>query len=130
MNYALIIDGIVENVFVCCDAETAQALFPDDVVVAADGAGIGWSYVDGQFVAPPAPEISHDELVAQAVAQKNAGMNSATNEISVLQDAADLDMATDEEMAQLAAWKKYRVLMSRVDPSKAPDIDWPEPPTQ
>lgn len=36
-----------------------------------------------------------------------------------------LDMATDEERTQLTTLKKYRVLLSRVDTSKAPDIDWP-----
>ncbi|WP_208907139.1 tail fiber assembly protein, partial [Enterobacter cloacae] len=25
-------------------------------------------------------------------------------------------------------WKKYRVLLNRVDTSKAPDIEWPEKP--
>ncbi|HBR2160753.1 TPA: tail fiber assembly protein, partial [Klebsiella pneumoniae] len=45
--------------------------------------------------------------------------------ISILQDAVDLDMATDEERTQLTTLKKYRVLLSRVDTSKAPDIDWP-----
>ncbi|MEY0289881.1 tail fiber assembly protein, partial [Providencia rettgeri] len=37
-------------------------------------------------------------------------------------------MATDEEKAQLIAWKKYRVLLNRVDTSLALDIDWPEKP--
>ncbi|MGS6301058.1 MULTISPECIES: tail fiber assembly protein, partial [Enterobacter] len=30
--------------------------------------------------------------------------------------------------AALTEWKKYRVLLNRVDTSKAPDIDWPVPP--
>lgn len=45
-----------------------------------------------------------------------------------LQDAVDLDMATETEKSALLAWKKYRVLLNRVDISNAPDIDWPEPP--
>ncbi|KIE64605.1 tail fiber assembly protein [Escherichia coli] len=28
----------------------------------------------------------------------------------------------------LEAWKKYRVLLNRVDTSTAPDIEWPEIP--
>ncbi|MXE05818.1 tail fiber assembly protein, partial [Escherichia coli] len=29
---------------------------------------------------------------------------------------------------KLAAWKKYRVLLNRIDTSTAPDIVWPEIP--
>ncbi|MBF9816671.1 tail fiber assembly protein, partial [Enterobacter roggenkampii] len=36
--------------------------------------------------------------------------------------------ATDEEIDGLSKWKKYRVLLMRVDISKAPDINWPEIP--
>jgi hypothetical protein len=37
-------------------------------------------------------------------------------------------MATEEEMTALQEWKKYRVLLNRVDTSTAPDIEWPEKP--
>lgn len=55
-------------------------------------------------------------------------MEVANASITPLQDAADLDIATDEEMESLRAWKKYRVLLNRVDTSKAPDIEWPDKP--
>lgn len=45
-----------------------------------------------------------------------------------LQDAVDLNIATEAERQQLTAWKKYRVLLNRVDTSKAPDIEWPKAP--
>ncbi|MDF3696555.1 tail fiber assembly protein, partial [Enterobacter hormaechei] len=45
-----------------------------------------------------------------------------------LQDAVDLSMATEEEMASLSAWKKYRVLLNRVDTSEPDQIEWPESP--
>ncbi|EOJ6244137.1 TPA: tail fiber assembly protein, partial [Escherichia coli] len=32
--------------------------------------------------------------------------------------------ATEEENLLLEAWKKYRVLLNRVDTSVAPDIEW------
>ncbi|RXB07363.1 tail fiber assembly protein, partial [Escherichia coli] len=51
-----------------------------------------------------------------------------TNVIAPLQDAVDLDMATDDETKLLLVWKKYRVLLMRVDTSTAPDIEWPTPP--
>ncbi|MEY0149016.1 tail fiber assembly protein, partial [Providencia rettgeri] len=40
----------------------------------------------------------------------------------------DLGMATDEEKAQLTAWKTYLVYLNRIDTSTAPDIEWPVKP--
>nr|ELR5039333.1 tail fiber assembly protein [Providencia stuartii]ELR5082438.1 tail fiber assembly protein [Providencia stuartii] len=74
------------------------------------------------------PPISKEQLIAEAEQQKQSLLAEANNAIAPLQDAVDLDMATDEEKAQLTAWKKYRVLLNRVDTSTAPDIDWPEKP--
>ncbi len=48
--------------------------------------------------------------------------------IAPLQDAVDLEIATEEENSLLEARKKYRVLLNRVDTSTAPDIEWPEEP--
>ncbi|MGO3395554.1 MAG: tail fiber assembly protein [Serratia proteamaculans] len=39
-------------------------------------------------------------------------------------------MATDEEKERLTAWKSYRVLLSRTDTDKAPDIEWPASPAE
>lgn len=74
------------------------------------------------------PPVSKEQLIAEAEQQKQSLLAEANNAIAPLQDAVDLDMATDEEVAQLTAWKKYRVLLNRVDTSTAPDINWPEKP--
>ncbi|EPH3099946.1 tail fiber assembly protein [Providencia stuartii] len=74
------------------------------------------------------PPVSKEQLIAEAEQQKQSLLAEANNAIAPLQDAVDLDMATDEEKAQLTAWKKYRVLLNRVDTSLAPNIDWPEKP--
>lgn len=54
----------------------------------------------------------------------------ATARINTLQDAVDLDMATEAEVAALTAWKVYRVELSRMDiTAMAPaDDDWPASP--
>jgi len=92
------------------------------------GAGIGWTYKEGVFTPPPAPEVPRGELIAQAEQHKGNLISEASQTISILQDAVDLDMATDDEKARLTAWKKYRVLLNRVDTSNAPDIKWPDKP--
>lgn len=59
---------------------------------------------------------------------KDSLLALAASKIAPLQDAVDLDIATEEETALLLAWKKYRVLINRIKPEDAPDIDWPEVP--
>lgn len=92
------------------------------------GAGIGWTYKDGVFTPPPIPEVPKEKLIAQAEQQKANLITEASQTISILQDAVDLDMATDAETAALPLWKKYRVLLSRVDANTSDDVVWPEAP--
>ena len=63
--------------------------------------------------------------IREAEETKNSLMQVASEHIEPLQDAADLEIATEEETSLLEAWKKYRVLLNRVDTSTAPDIEWP-----
>lgn len=73
-----------------------------------------------------APKPSPEQLIEMAESKKSALLIKVSGEIAPLQDAVDLDMATNEEVSKLAGLKKYRVLLSRVDASKAPNIEWPE----
>lgn len=68
--------------------------------------------------------------VADANATKAALINSASEQIAPLQDAVDLDMATDSEKKYYNEWRKYRLLLARVDTSTAPRITWPESPVK
>ncbi|EJA5033854.1 tail fiber assembly protein [Salmonella enterica] len=61
----------------------------------------------------------------EAEETKKRLLQTASEKIAPLQDAVDLGIATDEEKAQLDEWKKYRVLVNRVDTSNP---DWPEQP--
>lgn len=70
------------------------------------------------------------DYVAMAKTKQYELMRLATRKINPLQDAVDLEMATEEEEASLKVWKKYRVLLNRIDTSKAPDITWPEQPVE
>ena len=59
---------------------------------------------------------------------KSNKLNASTAKINTLQDAVDLGIATDAEVASLTVWRTYRVLLNRVDTSMAPDVIWPETP--
>ncbi|WP_061285261.1 tail fiber assembly protein [Kluyvera cryocrescens] len=70
-------------------------------------------------------DLQHATDVANAEKQKTQLRALADNEITWRQDAVDEGIAKAEESSALAEWKKYRVLLMRVDTSKAPDIVWP-----
>lgn len=89
---------------------------------------IGGRYTNGVFLPPIAQEPSKEDSVAEAEQTKASLLQEATLVIDPLQDAVDMEIATDEEKELLPAWKKYRVMLSRVDTSLAPDITWPEKP--
>ena len=84
-----------------------------------------WSAKDNDFV-----YVENYRELAQADAeiQKQALMAEASAEIAPLQYAVDLGMATPEEKLSLNEWKKYMVMLNRVDTSTAPGITWPVKP--
>lgn len=63
-----------------------------------------------------------------ATAQKKQLLGDANEQIEYLQDAIDADIATDNEKTLFAEWKKFRVLLNRIDVNQAPNIDWPNKP--
>ena len=85
--------------------------------------------VNGAWVPDPVKVAAAGK--AKADADVAAGMAEAARQIAVLQDAVDLGMATDAEAALYTAWRRYRVLLSRVqsDPSY-PAVILPEQPAK
>ncbi|WP_313471694.1 tail fiber assembly protein [Atlantibacter hermannii] len=126
-SYAVVKDGIVINI-VAWDGETEWQ--PDEgYAVKTDGSvGIGWLYDGETFTPPPVAPPSHAQLVAAAEQEKQYRLTVANNQIAPLQDAVDLDMATEQEAADLLAWKKYRIQVNRVSTENAPEIEWPDKP--
>jgi len=102
--------------------EISKEDVPDELPERLDG---NWVF-DGKKIAPRI--IPESELIAQAEETRAQLMAEANQKITPLQDASDLDIATEDELAQLKAWKTYRVLLSRVDISIVPDVDWPVQP--
>ncbi|WP_010226171.1 tail fiber assembly protein [Pseudomonas donghuensis] len=77
---------------------------------------------------PPEPVPVDPLEVAQVeLARRRA---AADYVIAPLQDAVDVEEATEDEAAALNAWKKYRVALSRVpdQPGYPTVIDWPTTP--
>ncbi|PLY36013.1 phage tail protein [Pectobacterium carotovorum] len=75
--------------------------------------------LDKEAQAAAAVKAAQSELASRKTA--------ATSRINELTYAVNLDIATDAEKASLTEWKKYAVLLSRVDVNAA-DIRWPTVP--
>lgn len=73
-----------------------------------------------------------DDQIASEILEKNTAtqtelIKEANTVISIYQDAIDLDMQEDGDEDKLKAWKKYRVLLSRMDLT-AEDMEIPVKP--
>ena len=73
-------------------------------------------------------EKQHQHDVDIATSQKKQLLSEANEQISYLQDAVESEIASEQETQLLAEWKKYRVLVNRIDIEQAPNIDWPNHP--
>lgn len=96
-----------------------------DITALAEQPDVNYLYSDGVFTVPV---IEAEDAVFLASSRLAAEMDDANRAMAPLQDAVDISIATDEETARLAQWKKYRVMLSRIDVSAAPDISWPVKP--
>ncbi len=97
---------------------------PENVTSVSPGGGYKkWDSKAQVWVNDEAAEAA--ARLREAEGTKNRLLQIASEKIAPLQDAVDLNEATDKEKASLLAWRKYRVLVNRVDTSNP---DWPEQP--
>ncbi|NRN29196.1 tail fiber assembly protein [Photorhabdus heterorhabditis] len=73
-------------------------------------------------------EAQKASQIEQAEHQRATLRQQADEAMTLLQYAVETEMASEAEKASLFAWKKYVVLLSRVDVSQVPDIEWPQIP--
>ncbi|MND58156.1 Caudovirales tail fiber assembly protein [compost metagenome] len=88
---------------------------------------IDWSQV---ITAEAKAQAAAEQLLATVVSEQAQRRAVADAAIAPLQDAVELDEATEAEAALLIDWKRYRVALSRLaDQEGYPnDIDWPASP--
>ncbi|HBE6407857.1 TPA: tail fiber assembly protein [Escherichia coli] len=116
------------------DVESGDALFISELGPLPEN--VTWLSPDGEYQKWDGTSWEKDEetgklfQVREAEETKKSLMQVASEHIAPLQDAVDLEIATEEEASLLTAWKKYRVLLNRIDTSTAPDIDWPTIPAE
>lgn len=97
-----------------------DAQFEDRFNLRLDGA---------EFISDPQPPVepTAEEILRSNTAARDGLLYTAAALIAPLQDAVDLDIATDNEKTSLTAWKKYRVDVNRVDLT-ANEPTWPPAP--
>lgn len=91
-------------------------------VLVVDGVG-------APVLVDPAPPTAA-ELSAVAKATRDSLLGIAAIRIAPLQDATDLGEATAAEASSLTAWKRYRVLLNRIEQQAGypQAVEWPESP--
>lgn len=117
-------NGIVraysEDVSALNPIDSYVAELPDDEFPAGVDILGGWRF-DGRKIT----QVEIDPMTENE-ATKLRLITEASAIIAPLQDAVELSMATEKEIQELSEWKKYRVLLNRVD-SVSPV--WPPKPT-
>lgn len=118
-NYALIQNGLVSSV-ILADAAVVQADFPGAVLI--DGMnptpGVGWSYANGTFTAPPPPTPPPP---SNPVFTKIAYMNLFTQPelIACFNYPNNTNLTTDQK-AELTVFFQYFNAADTVDMTQTP----------
>ena len=73
--------------------------------------------------------LTADEIKTLNESQQQRLISGANEKISILQDIIDLDMCESNEDEQLKQWKKYRILVTRVDVNQL-DVKFPAEPVK
>lgn len=134
-TYAVVENGAVVNVILWDGDEKKWSPQDEQIVVEIpEGVAVttGVEYGDEGFVIPdtptlPAPTPSPEDIIKTNSALRSVLLSQAAIAIAPLQDAVDLEEATEKETSLLKKWKEYRVAVSRVDLTAVP-VSWPELP--
>jgi len=121
-NYAIIENTLVVNTTVA-DPEYAQS---QGWVELTGGAGIGWSYVDGQFIAPPQPQPTPEEIQAQN--KSTATLFLQQTDWTTIPDVSDPALS-DPYLTNATEFAEYRsnVRKIAVNPPTTPAVFPPMP---
>lgn len=124
-------DFIYESLVRMSDAEIAEFFKPKaytngEFVEYSTSVVLGWNLATQEQVA----EFELRRAVTSAEERIKAERLKADQAIAPLQDAVDLDEATEAEALRLKEWKRYRVALNRLpeQPGYPAVIDWPAPP--
>lgn len=129
MRYA-IIDGIDVINVIDYDEQPSNPPpgFEEPIIaVQSDVAGPGWTYVDGQFIAPPTPAPTPEELIALCKSTAT-GILSQTD-WTAIPDVAD-PLKSNPYLTNQAEFVAYRSTIRNYAVNPVVDPVWPTEPTE
>lgn len=90
-----------------------------EMAIKANKEGKVLNTINGKLmlVDPEPIQISDKQIILQNQSRKTALINEVNEKIAFLQDVIDLDMQESNEDEQLKQWKKYRIMLTRIDTS-------------
>lgn len=129
MRYA-IIDGI--NVVNVIDYDTTPSNPPPGfeapiIAVQSDTASIGWTYVDGVFIAPPTPAPTPEELIALCKSTAQAILSNT--DWTAIPDVAD-PLKSNPYLANQPEFVAYRSTIRNYAVNPVENPTWPTAPTE
>lgn len=76
---------------------------------------------------PDPVQLTAEELAIEAKEKRNRLLAAAASRMGPLQDAVEINRATDEEASRLVLWKGYRIDLNRIETQEGfpLDIQWP-----
>lgn len=123
-------DNYVIGMYVAINEVEYRDYLSRDLIEVSDeiyiSVGPSCQLINGKVVQgiPRPPVLDTDAKRAVLAAR----LRTATEQISVLQDAVELGIATEEEKINLEKWKNYRVVLNRLSVNSSDDIEWPTTP--
>lgn len=80
-----------------------------------------------EFLELPKPKITKKDIVFNNKIRKDNLIIEANEKIKILEDIIELEMQETNEEEQLKEWKRYRILLTRIDTNNI-DIKFPSKP--
>lgn len=121
--------GLVENTAEW-DGESEWPQVDGYIVVPSAEASTGWSYIDGEFIAPPDLPVTPptaEETFAANTAMQAIYKSQASTAMTPLLLSLQLGDATEEETALAKLWQAYSRALKAVDLTEVSPA-WPDIP--
>lgn len=80
-----------------------------------------------EFLELSKPKITKEEIIFNNKIRKDNLIIEANEKIKILEDIIELEMQETNEEEQLKEWKRYRILLTRIDTNNI-DIKFPSKP--
>lgn len=80
-----------------------------------------------EFLELSKPKITKEEIIFNNKINKDNLLSEANEKIKILEDIIEFEMQEANEEEQLKEWKKYRILLTRIDINNSDAVFPPKP---